>query len=345
MCTDTIFPSSVFRSKCTPTDPSGAWKLTTVLTVPLNAFSVARSYFAPDCAAARADAATTSTALMKWRRMTYLLKADDPLIEFRTIGAERFLGEEAAGRGIRARTAPAADGDVAAVAALAFVLVGIAQLLEHARVVPDVGEPLDARVAGRGRQVPAGIHRPFVRDEADARSRQAAARHRRQRLLTAGVARRRAVAVAHHLRRRLGLRPRRDEGAAEVAARAFVLEALRADAVVVRRARGLQIDRTVPRLLVEPVEHALVLVGRQHLGGRDLDPAPDRNEHEQMERVGAELQREVEHRRHFVDVVLRDGRVDLHRDPLAAEVADAAQRQLVGARQPAEAVVGVAARN
>src|SRR5581483_9663017 len=118
MCTDTIFPSSVFRSKCTPTDPSGAWKLTTVLTVPLNAFSVARSYFAPDCAAARADAATTSTALMKWRRMTYLVKADDPLIEFRTMGVARSLGVAVAARAIRARAAPASDGDEAAVAAI-----------------------------------------------------------------------------------------------------------------------------------------------------------------------------------------------------------------------------------
>src|SRR5689334_3813366 len=97
--------------------------------VPEMACSEARSYEAPDCAATRAEAATTNIVLMKWRLMTNLLKSYDSLIQFGTIGAEGFLGESVAGGRVRPCTAAAADRDEAAIAALAFVFVGVAKLL------------------------------------------------------------------------------------------------------------------------------------------------------------------------------------------------------------------------
>src|SRR5207247_3605220 len=95
-------------------------------------------------------------------------------IQIRTIRTERLFGQKRTGRREGTRAAAAADRAIAAHPAFALERRRIAQLLEHRRVSPDVGKPLHARVAGRDRQIPAGIHTPLVRDEADARPRQAA---------------------------------------------------------------------------------------------------------------------------------------------------------------------------
>src|SRR5438067_2999857 len=113
------------------------------------------------------------SAVLILRIMTRLLGCYQSLIEIGPVGAERFLREERAGRGVRARAASAADGLIAAHTTLPFVGIRIAQQSEHFGVVPDVGESLRARVACRDRQVTTRIHSTFVRDETDARSRQA----------------------------------------------------------------------------------------------------------------------------------------------------------------------------
>src|SRR5437868_6608443 len=140
--------------------------------------SAARLYRVPDaCAVSATDATTIRTPLMNVRIMTSLLTLSHRRIGSGLIGAERFLGEERSGGGIGARAAAAADRLVAAFAALAVVGARVAQLREHARAVPDVGKPLDARVARADRQVAARIDFAFVRHEADAGAGEAAARH------------------------------------------------------------------------------------------------------------------------------------------------------------------------
>jgi len=94
-------------------------------------------------------------------------------------------------------------------------------------------------------------------------------------------------------RRGLRSRTRRDEGARAIAPAALLFEALRADPVGVRGACRLEIDGTGLRLIVEPPQHALVSGGGQHVGCGELEAAPHRHQHEQMECVGADLEREI----------------------------------------------------
>ena len=54
-----------------------------------------------------------------------------------------------------------------------------------------------------------------------------------------------------------------------------------------------------------------------------ISTAADRHQHEQMQGVGLERQREIEHRRQLGDVVPGDRRVDLDRDTLLPQRADA----------------------
>src|SRR5829696_9034244 len=110
-----------------------------------------------------------------------------PPHRFGLVRAEGLLGEEAAGGGVGAGAAAAAECLVAAVVALAFERRRIAQVAEYRRVVPDSGEALRPGVAGVDREIAAGIDAALVRDEADARAGEAAARHRRQRLAVAGA--------------------------------------------------------------------------------------------------------------------------------------------------------------
>src|SRR5262245_17227870 len=91
-------------------------------------------------------------------------------VEIRPIRAERLLGQIAPGRGIRTGAAAAADAPVAALAALAFVAVGVAQRRKYRRVVPDVLEARQPCVASADRQVAARVDLPDVRYETHART-------------------------------------------------------------------------------------------------------------------------------------------------------------------------------
>ena len=85
-------------------------------------------------------------------------------------------------------------------------------------------------------------------------------------------------------------------------------------AEIMRRAGGLQFDAAFQRLIVEPVQHPLVLFGSNHLLGGDIDAAAHRHQQEGVQRVGAQRARQVEHVGQLMRVVPRDGGVDLHRD-------------------------------
>src|SRR3954453_16945130 len=98
-------------------------------------------------------------------------------VEIGSIRAEWLLGEKASGGRIGAGAAAAAQCLIAALAALALERIGVPQLLEHRRVVPDVLEVMLPRVAGADRQVAARIHVAFVGDEAHRGTGQAAAGH------------------------------------------------------------------------------------------------------------------------------------------------------------------------
>src|SRR5476649_1103569 len=100
--------------------------------------------------------------------------------EIRAIRTERLLREKTSRRRVGTGAAAAAQRLIAALAALPFERVRVAQLLEHRRVVPDVLEGGLPRAAGADREVTAGVDIAFVGDEADGGAGEAAARHRRQ---------------------------------------------------------------------------------------------------------------------------------------------------------------------
>ena len=86
----------------------------------------------------------------------------------RLVDTEGFFLEHVAGGGVSA--CPASHADIAklATAAFSFQIGGIAQKPESAGVLPDVGKSLCFQVAGRYREIAAGIDVAFERDEADA---------------------------------------------------------------------------------------------------------------------------------------------------------------------------------
>src|SRR5262245_52822556 len=149
---------------------------------PMNVLSAARSYRAGVCATSAAVAAITMAALMHLLTLTDLLESDDPTPGIGAMCAERFFGQKRSGSSVGSCATAPATRVVTALAAFPLQRVGIAQILEHQRLVPDVLEALDSRVAGTDRQIAARVDPAFVRDEADARASQAAARHRRQML-------------------------------------------------------------------------------------------------------------------------------------------------------------------
>src|SRR5512133_3546990 len=70
--------------------------------------------------------------------------------------------------------------------------------------------------------------------------------------------------------------------------------ALARDAEVVRRTGRLQLDAALEGLVVEPVQHLLVFLGRNHLLGGNVDTATYRNEQERVQRISAQAAREIE---------------------------------------------------
>src|SRR5579872_3570797 len=93
------------------------------------------------------------------------------------VNTERFLVEIVASGSVGARAASHAD--VAKLAATAFSLeiIDIAQLIEHHRVFPDLGERLPFQIPSQCRQVSAGIDFTLMRDETNGSSGQAPLGH------------------------------------------------------------------------------------------------------------------------------------------------------------------------
>ena len=58
----------------------------------------------------------------------------------------------------------------------------------------------------------------------------------------------------------------------------------------------------------------------------DLDAAADGHEQEEVERLAAQVLRQLQRLGHLVDVVARDGRIDLERDARPAQVLDPLER-------------------
>src|SRR5215469_13152719 len=75
---------------------------------------------------------------------------------------------------------------------------------------------------------------------------------------------------------------------------------------------GFQLDIAGERLIVEPVQHSLVLGGRDHLLFSDVDAAAHRNKQEGVERVGSETSCQLEYGWQLMRVVAGDGGIDLH---------------------------------
>ncbi len=95
------------------------------------------------------------------------------------VNAKGFLGQIVAGGGVGPR--PAAEADIAEFtsAALAGQIRGVAQRGKHFRAFPDLDKTLGTQITGFHRQVSAGEHFAFVRNEANPAACQAALGHGR----------------------------------------------------------------------------------------------------------------------------------------------------------------------
>ena len=113
---------------------------------------------------------------------------------------------------------------------------------------------------------------------------------------------------------------------------------------VMRSAGGLQLDAAFERLIVEPVQHLLILFRRHHLLGGDIHSASHRHQQEGVQCIGAEGARQVEHGRQLVRVVARDRGVDLHRNSQLLQVAHAVDGGVERAGNAAERIVSVRVR-
>ncbi len=91
-----------------------------------------------------------------------------------------------------------------------------------------------------------------------------------------------------------------------------------------RRARRLQFNSALERLVIEPVQHLLVFLGRDHLLSGDVHAAADGNQQERVQGVGAQAARQVEHQRQLARVVARDRHVDLERHAAIFQMSEAA---------------------
>src|SRR5450755_582153 len=101
------------------------------------------------------------------------------------VHAERLFRQEVASGGVGAGAASHANMAKLAATALPFQIVVVAQLVEDDGICPDVGEALLTEVAGDRGQVSAREDFALMRDEAHARSGEAALSHR---VHVAGVA-------------------------------------------------------------------------------------------------------------------------------------------------------------
>src|SRR5271166_4498565 len=106
------------------------------------------------------------------------------------------------------------------------------------------------------------------------------------------------------------------------------------------RAGGLQFNVPGERLIVEPVQHALVLVRRDHLLLSNVYSATHRNQQESVQRVCTQATREIEHSRQLMRIVSRDGCVDLHRHADVLQITQAINGSVECSGYAAEGVMG-----
>ncbi len=87
------------------------------------------------------------------------------LRRFRLVYAERLFVEIITGPSEGAGAASQADIAKFAAAALPFQVAGVAQLVEHGGICPNVSERLPTQIASDDRQVAAGVNLALVRNE------------------------------------------------------------------------------------------------------------------------------------------------------------------------------------
>ena len=190
-----------------------------------------------------------------------------------------------------------------------------------------------ACAAGADRQVAARVDVAFVRDEADARAGQAAARHRRQMLSV-------SAPPWSSDRRRLGSRARRDERAAEVAAAAIALRAA-GRGCGSSAARRSPSDRSGSSSTARRTSAARARTRRPAASrlGAISRPQPTGTSMKRCSASAPISSARSSSAGSSATLCLAMRRVDLDRDPFLAQVAQAAQRERVRSGQAAERVV------
>jgi len=179
-------------------------------------------------------------------------------------------------------------------------------------MLPDLGKRGLADISADGAQEAAGLDVARVGDEAEADAAQAAARD--------GV---QAVGLERHRR-------------------AFLGGALAQDAVIVRRAGRLELERGFAALVVKPVQGALILIGVDGLVD-DVLAAAGGDQQKDVVGHGAQLDRQLLNLGDLGQVELGHGGVDLEGNAGAFDALDAAQGAGEGPRHLAERVVGLGA--
>ncbi len=116
------------------------------------------------------------------------------------------------------------------------------------------------------------------------------------------------------------------------------MRALAHDAVVVRRAGGLEVHGGGLAEVVEPVQHVLVFLRRDHLIGQTRGPAHG-HQQEDMPRRRADALAKFEYLLEVVQVVAGDRGVDLELHALGLEAFDAAHGGVERAGHAAEGVM------
>ena len=91
--------------------------------------------------------------------------------------------------------------------------------------------------------------------------------------------------------------------------------------------------------VVDPVQRRLILIRIEHDRRIKLGPAAHRNQHKNMQRIRAQLQRQLVRLIQLAVIMLGDGGVDLHRHSDAAEVLESRDGFVEGTPAP-ELVVG-----
>ena len=217
----------------------------------------------------------------------------------RLVDTERFFIEVVAGNRVGSRAAAHANVAELTAAALSLQIIGVAQFVEHYRVLPDLNERLFSEIPGQGRQVSTGINLSLMRDEAHRGPGQTALGHGvHLGGMGSGMSNSMSNSVGFQfdpgrtghchfgradacgaLQRVCGVRcSMRSLGRRGRAV--FGSATLPNHPKIMRRTGCLQLNAAFERALVKPVQHPLILFGRNHLFGRDVNAASHRYQQE-----------------------------------------------------------------